>query len=297
MKEKLAVLILNWNSAENTVSLYNQLKQHISLSTLDVFTLVIDNDSKTQDQENLKQHIKPEELIFTGKNLGYAGGNNVGIQKALSKGADYVVILNPDIKINSDFINPLVSKLRENSAIGAIGPRISFHNNPDVIYSDGGILDINNLYKTGHKNWKCNETDVDTNMREVDYVNGSAMIIPKASFAKVGVFREAFFLYFEESEWCLRLKKANLKVVVDPSIKVFHESSVKGKNYHFYMSRNRVWLAKLVGVDYKKTRNKYLISALKGVIKLKPFAWSKLKGVVCASVFAPKENKLSFSIK
>ena len=99
-------------------------------------------------------------MIFTGENLGYAGGNNVGIRKALESGADYIAILNPDIKINSDFISPLINELKRDKKIGVIGPRVCFHDNPTLIYSDGGILNIENCYQTGHINWKVQEDEV-----------------------------------------------------------------------------------------------------------------------------------------
>lgn len=294
MKERLAVLILNWNSAENTIALYHQLNTFIDTTVLELSIIVVDNDSLKSDQQKLKKEVNASDLIFTGENLGYAGGNNIGIRKALENNADYIAIMNPDIKINSDFISPLIKQLKQDTEIGVIGPRICFHDKPTMIYSDGGILKVEDCYQTGHINWKVPEIEVNDDLREVDYVNGSAMVIPRTSFMEFGGFVEDFFLYFEETEWCLRLKKLGKKVMVYPAVKVFHESSEKGNNYHFYMSRNRLWLAKMNKDYYEGTRNKYLLSAIKNFIKRKPFSWVKLKGVYCGIMCNPVAKKRSW---
>lgn len=288
LESKVFILILNWNSSLECVRLYSQLSKYTNFKEI----YVLDNNSELIEQEVLEQEIPQGKYIQTGGNLGYAGGNNVGIEMAIKKGAEFICILNPDIEIINDFISPLIEKCISNPDIGVIGPRICFHDSKLKIYSDGGLISPRKGYKTSHINHLLDEsTIVIKELKNVDYVNGSAMIIPATSFKSVGFMRIDFFLYFEETEWCMRLKDSGKSIKVALFEKVYHKSSIKGSTYNFYMNRNRIWLSKIrdkfVFRTIMYTIYPFFIQLIRFFIGRGDDATSKIKGMLYGLFTSP----------
>lgn len=241
---KLTVaILLNYNSSRDTICLYNSLIELYPYIKIKV----IDNNSKKEDQEQLKQAIDPQQLILNAKNVGYAGGNKIGIAKAIKEGAQYIWILNPDIEVNETTLPVLLETLKSDPKIAAVGPRICYKNDRRKIYSDGGIVVKEKGFFTTHTHYNKYITEVanESSTLEVDYVNGSSMVISVTALLKIGMMLDGFFLYFEETEWCLRAKDMGYKLLVNTHAIAYHTSSVKGNVYKFYMVRNRILLAKL----------------------------------------------------
>ena len=289
LESKVFVLILNWNSSLECIRLYSQLLNYTNFKEI----YVLDNNSALSEQKILEKAIPHGNYIQTGANLGYAGGNNIGIEMALKKGAEFVCILNPDIEIENNFISPLVEECILNPNIGVIGPRICFHDSKAKIYSDGGLVYPRKGYKTTHVNHLLEESKSEfKELNEVSYVNGSAMIIPATSFKCTGFMREDFFLYFEETEWCMRLKDSGKSIKVAPFEKVYHKSSVKGSTYNFYMNRNRIWLSKIRGDFFFRTITltiyPFCIQLIRFFIGRGNDAISKMKGMVYGVCTSPK---------
>jgi hypothetical protein len=217
--------------------------------------LVVDNDSNSNDKNSLTIHIQPHQLILNDKNNGYAGGNNIGVKKAIENGCEYVWILNPDIRIDKNTLPLLIETLKADENIAAVGPRICFRNEPSKIYSDGGIIHKERGFETLHKNTNKYNYEIENQpeILQVDYVNGSTFLARTNVFKTIGLMLEDFFLYFEETEWCLRATKNNYKLLVNTNALAYHTSSKKGKLYSYYMTRNRILLAKHQNEFYKKT--------------------------------------------
>ncbi|MGA1826350.1 MAG: glycosyltransferase family 2 protein [bacterium] len=246
------ILILNWNSARESIELYHQLE---TIDYTNYRIVILDNNSEMNDQNVLKEHVPQQDLLFTGINLGYGAGNNIGIKQALENDAQYVWILNPDIRIEKDTLLQLVSVLEDDRRIGAIGPRICYRKEPEKIYSDGGIVCPEKGFQSGHLHY--HDTVLNCEARIIDdvgYVNGSIMLINLSAIKDIGAFREDFFLYFEETEWCLRAKRGGWKLASNTFTKAYCSASPKGKKYHYYMVRNRLWLAKIYGKYYRETK-------------------------------------------
>jgi GT2 family glycosyltransferase len=281
----LFAIILNYNSAKDTIELYRQL---LSFNLSSVFIQIIDNASNKVDIKLLQNNIASDQLILNSKNLGYAGGNNIGISNAINNNADFILILNPDIRLNEDTIPIIINTIKKNGNIAAIGPRICYRDEPDKIYSDGGMLFPNKGYITGHKNTnkKINDVFNDQEDTRVDYINGSCMLINTTLLKKIGELNETFFLYFEETEWCRRAQKIGFQTLVNTNAVAFHSSSHKGSSYYFYMTRNRLLLAKLEKKYYTLTKNKIAKNLLKELLnKLtfkasKPYWFSRFKGLL-----------------
>ncbi len=255
MKTDVFIVILNWNSSDETLSLVKNLNY---LTNKDFRILVIDNDSKREQKEALTRlgnHVS--RVIYNTKNLGYAGGNNIGIEYAMNEGADYVWILNPDIRTEPDALELLIESIKKDKSIAAIGPRICFRNDKKKIFSDGGRVDPTRGYFTYHEHSTeyIDDHPASKLHYDIDYVDGSAILMQTSAVRKTGLFREDFFLYFEETEWCMRAKRLGWNLAVNTRSVVYQRPSPKNYRYFYYMMRNRLWLAKLDGGRYKMTRS------------------------------------------
>jgi hypothetical protein len=249
-----AIIILNYNSAAQTIRLYRALTHK---PTANSFVLVVDNRSRAPDRGQLKATIPAYSLILNEANLGYAGGNNIGIAAALQKGVEYIWILNPDIDANLDVLDAMLCTMTKHTEFAALMPRIVFREDPSRIYSDGGMVLPDTGFKGGHFNTGARVSEVTTasadQVKEVAFANGSALLLRASALRAVGHFRACFFLYWEETEWCLRAADAGWKVGSLTSVSVAHQSSKKGTRYQFFMCRNQIWLAKLRRAYVAKT--------------------------------------------
>lgn len=281
---KTYAIILNYNSASESVALFKNLEeQHYRYLKI----LVIDNNSSEDDQLELKDNIPSENLIFNHKNLGYAGGNNIGIEIALNAKANYVWILNPDIRVNNHTLPILLKTISEDKTLAAIGPRIIHRTNPDKIFSDGGMLIMNDSCSTYHKNYNMEVEHISKNVDfDIDYIDGSCILINCETIKEIGKLPEEYFLYFEETDWCFRARKYNFRLAINSKVSVSNLTSIKNSIYHYYMFRNRIIFSKRYHLDLIKVKNYYSKELLKEVLfrfngkYFKPFYISRVKGLI-----------------
>jgi hypothetical protein len=185
-------------------------------------------------------------LIRSNTNLGYSGGNNLGIDFALRLfKPDYVLLLNNDTVVDSRFLGELVSASESNSRIGFAGPKIlyySFHGRKDVINFAGGKI---NLWIGGAKHILANQPDNKTgeSVTEVDYVEGSCLLARVEMLNKIGLLDPSFFLFWEETDWCVRGRKAGYKCVCVQASRIWHKvgATVTSRDSFFYNTRNMFW--------------------------------------------------------
>jgi len=237
------ILILNYNSSAESIRLYSSIK---NISNNEFKILVLDNCSVDEDRMALAKNISREDLLFLNTNTGYAGGNNQGIKYGIGHNYDAILILNPDIIIRENSIKQLSQFLVNHPEYAAIGPRILDDEKTGTIYSDGGLINLNKAFETSHYIVK-DENRESSILSNIDYVNGSALLLNKKAIEKIGLLNEAFFMYFEETEWCLRAKNNGWKIAVLRDINVYHKRSKKGRLYYRNMTRNRIWLSKKYG--------------------------------------------------
>ncbi len=184
----------------------------------------MDNASEIQHLNNIRLFVESQEkagekrfkLIINKDNLGYAGGNNIGIKYALESGADYVFILNPDTTVKSDLLAKLAETAKRNPKAGIIG--MAINEGGKVIYC-GEIewLKSELKHSTLHTTHYTLHTD--------QYIPGAAMFVSKKVFEKIGMFDERYFLYFEDADFCVRAQKARFKLTVAPEATVHHNPS------------------------------------------------------------------------
>jgi GT2 family glycosyltransferase len=237
-KPLVSIITINYNTPEVTGALLHSLSL---LNYPNWEIIVIDNASPQFSSAYLKKEYPFIQHISSTVNIGFAGGNNIGL--LFAKG-EYVFLLNNDTEVTPTLISELVVYLQQHPACGIACPKIKYYFMPDTIQYAGAVglhpltsrsYDIGYLQKD---NGQFNDT------RVTDLPNGAAMMIPRAALNKVGIMSELFFLYYEELDWAARFKHAGYQIHYVGTTEVFHKESVStGKNSAFktyYLFRNRL---------------------------------------------------------
>lgn len=240
MNKKVAVIILNFRVKDQTLLCINSVKKS-SHKNLEI--IVVDNNSKDQIVDDLKKDSSIT-FIQTGENLGYAGGNNVGIKRALASQADFIFILNPDTKVKEDAIEILVEKAGKYNA-QILCPKIYFADSK-VIWFAGKKFDLANVLAShiGVDEEDKGQYDLD---QEIDDVTGAAMFVSRDVFERIGLFDERYFLYYEESDLAYRAKKSKFKFMYIYDAVVFHKNAqstgLGSPLQDYFITRNRMLFA------------------------------------------------------
>ena len=237
----VSIIVLNYNSRDDTLDCLRSLKH---LTHFQTQVIVVDNGSSDGSVEAVRSQFPEVEVIATGQNLGFAAGNNVGIQRALDSGADYVMLLNNDTIVAPDMVDIMLDAMAADPAIGVAGPTIYYYTQPEVIWSAGGEID----WKRG-LTYMIGIGDEDKGQfgmapREVEFVTGCALLVRRDVWEKAGLLDEKFFMYYEETEWCVRARRANFKIIQVPLAMMWHKISIEAREasprVYYYMTRNRL---------------------------------------------------------
>lgn len=273
----VSIITVNFNQSEVTCALIQSLN-HITYPNFEV--IVVDNNSTEDDPSIIKRRFPNIIFIQNPINYGFAAGNNFGLMRARG---DYVLLLNNDIEVPSDFMEPLVEKLQKNPGIGAVSPLIKYYYEPNTIQY-AGYTPINNVtmrnFAIGHKQKDVGQYKED---RETAYAHGAAMMVPINVVKEIGLMSYIFFLYYEEADWCARIKRAGYAMYFVHNSYVLHKESVSTGKLSalkiYYLNRNRLVFMRrniqgrefILGICYQlfiaipKNAFKFL---LKGKIKL-----------------------------
>jgi len=237
--KKVFVIILNFKVKELALRCIESVKKSTYKNTE---IILVDNDSDDGIEEDVKKF--DIDFIQTGKNMGYSGGNNAGIKKALKSGADYIFILNPDTVVDKDCIRHLVDGAEKYKA-GIVGSKIYFNGSKKIWYA-GGIFDKENVIGSHRGVDEMDRRKYDI-PEETDFVTGAAMMVKRELFDKIGLLDERYFLYYEDADFCERAKRAGFKVFYIPDAVVNHEnaasSGLGSPLQDYYITRNRMLYA------------------------------------------------------
>jgi GT2 family glycosyltransferase len=231
---QLAIIILNWNNAPDTlrglhaISMWSELKAEV---------IVIDNGSSQEDLSLLQKAQFPFQLIVNETNLGYAGGNNAGIARALDEGFPYIMLLNSDASISDSCEKQLLECMERSPDLGVVGPLLD---EGGRIYAGGRNIGIHSLTRVPYE---LKDGDSKSELLAVDYVPGSALLARREAFEKVGSLEEEFFFSGEIADFCRRVQLAGLKCAVYTGCRAFHapdaDSIMRETLYNYYTIRNR----------------------------------------------------------
>jgi len=240
---KVAIIVLNWNGWRDTIECLESLQQ-ITYPNYQV--IVVDNGSTDDSVLRLRGAYPNLALIENGENLGYSGGNNVGIHPGLGQGAEYVLILNNDIRVEANTLTTMV-EVAQKSGAGVVGASVK-----DA--RDGRILFARSRYPTMFFWSELQEYIPDAKWWPSDRVEGSAMLLHRdlllERWQSLGYFLdESLFVYCEEIELAMWCRRVGRKSVVSGEAIVYHKvgASLGGKAQplqFYYLTRNRVLLAR-----------------------------------------------------
>jgi len=241
--KSVSVITVNYNHSHVTESL---LESIFSLNTYPLEIIVVDNGSKDNPvpwwrskYDSVSVDIK---FIRSEINLGFAGGNNLGIMEA--KG-DYLFFVNNDTEFTEGLVEKLVATLDSDPNIGMVSPKIRYYDKPDMLQY-AGFTKMNyytcrnsciGLYETDHGQY-------DKLTGETGYTHGAAMMVRAEAVKKAGMMPEIYFLYYEEMDWCEMIRRAGYTIHINMQALIYHKESVsvgaKSSLKEYYMNRNRI---------------------------------------------------------
>ncbi|MCD6379848.1 glycosyltransferase family 2 protein [bacterium] len=243
MQPKVVTVVLNYNTAKDTIECI------ASLNAIDYDNntiLVVDNGSDDESVE-LIHSVDPDVKVIENKdNLGFSEGNNIGIRYAIGQKAEYAVLLNSDTVVEKSFLTHLIEEVRQRPLAATAGPLIMYSGKERLVWSAGGdafLLRPRNILD-GKKRPETLETSTD-----IDYLPGCCLLIKLSYIGKIGFLDPDFFLYGEDVDYGLRVKKNNYKNLFVPNSIIYHKVSVTSGGElspwaRYYGTRNRFLLVK-----------------------------------------------------
>jgi hypothetical protein len=219
---KVGVILLNWNGAEFTIPCVKSLQAQ-TFSNIDI--IVVDNgstdDSLAQFQHQFEGGVK---VLRMGKNLGFTGGNNVGIEFAMKHGADYILILNNDTVADPKFVEELVKVGESDGTIGIVTGKIFYYEPNDVLWYAGGDVH-RGLLRFSHRGLLEKDSGKFDTVAESQFITGCCMLVRRGVFEKIGLFDNRFFIYAEDADLSLRALRFGYKLQYTPHALLWHKES------------------------------------------------------------------------
>ncbi|MFT8929773.1 MAG: glycosyltransferase family 2 protein [Sporolactobacillus sp.] len=255
----VAIIIVNWNGYQDTIECCKSLEK-INYKSFKVF--IVDNGSTNESCKILRNFIDTEtnidiELLCSHVNAGFAAGNNIAIKRVLDENFKYIWLLNNDTVTDISSLTEMVNVIDQDHSIGIAGSKIYYYQSNKLWFA-GGLV---NTWtgNTKHIGWQQEDNGRYSHTKEVDYITGCSMIISREVIEQVGLLPEYYFLYFEETEYNLQVKKAGWRIVYVPKSKIYHKvsrSSGAGRHLNprvnYYMIRNQYWMIALTQPKIKK---------------------------------------------
>ncbi|MHB1323613.1 MAG: glycosyltransferase family 2 protein [Coriobacteriia bacterium] len=217
------VILVNWNGFDDTVAC---VESCLALDYAPFHLVVVDNDSADGSGIRLAERFASEsqvEVLLAERNLGFAGGNNLGIRHALDAGAEYVWLLNNDTVVDPPALRELVSAAQEHPEAGMVGSKVFYFDRPNVLWFAGGVIKTHRDGTTYHRGMNEVDTGAYDAPAYVDYVTGCSLLTSAEVVRSIGLMAEEYFLYWEEVDWCDRARAAGYSSLCIPTSRVWHK--------------------------------------------------------------------------
>lgn len=216
---RVAVVLINWNGADDTLATLASLDR---VTGADLWPIVVDNGSRDDSVARLRAARPGLELVETGANLGFAGGNLMGIRHALEDPAvGWLLLLNTDVEVDPGFVVPLLAAGRR-PGVGAAGPKIFYSNPADRLWAAGGRLRVR---ETVTEEWGRGELDGPrwNQARDVTYLTTCCLLVPRDVMIRVGPLDPAYFINGDDADWCHRAAEAGYRLCYVPTSVIWHK--------------------------------------------------------------------------
>lgn len=250
--KKVSIVTVNFNQPVVTEELLSSIEKTSTYSNIEI--IIVDNASKANPIPKWLLKYPAVKLIRSEINLGFAGGNNLGIKEATG---DYLFLVNNDTEFTAGLIDKLVDTLDTHEDVGLISPMIKYYNDKQLIQY-AGYTPMN--YYTCRNSCiglrQKDEGQFDHIIGPTAYCHGAAMMIRKEAIDKAGLMAESFFLYYEEVDWCEQIIRTGYKAWVNTDALIYHKESVsvgkKSKLKEYFMNRNRILFTRRNAPLFKK---------------------------------------------
>ncbi|MBD3250096.1 MAG: glycosyltransferase [Candidatus Pacebacteria bacterium] len=269
LKPLIAVIIVNYNTQQLTRDCLSSLFK-IQADSFEYQTIVVDNGSLDNFSIPKKWGKKPVEVIRTEANLGFTGGNNLGISHAVKEyNPDYFLLLNSDTEVRPDFLEKLYQFINQDEETGIVSSKIYFYPGKEyhrdsyqsnqqgqVLWYAGGVIDWSNLvgFHRGVDEVDRGQFDpfgqleaLDPNFSfdETDFATGCSMLVRREVVEKVGILDKKYFLYLEDVDLCMRAKQDGFSVKFCPESIVWHINAGSSQGagselQQYYLTRNKL---------------------------------------------------------
>ena len=248
MSIEISVITINYNGLEDTCALIETIPFNESMEVI-----VVDNASKNQEADTISKRYSQVKVIRSDRNLGFAGGNNLGIQAAQGR---YLFLINNDTIFKDFNIQALIDKMESSPGIGIVCPKIRFawDNNPIQFagYTRLARISVRN-HAIGFNEEDQGQYDT---AHPTPYAHGAAMLIRRDAINKVGLMPECYFLYYEELDWSMMFARAGYQIWYEPGCTIYHkESQATGQNSPlrtYFLTRNRLLIVRRNPQEFNK---------------------------------------------
>lgn len=238
--KKVSIITVNFNQPLVTEALLKSLKEVNNYPELEI--IVVDNGSKINPVPQWLDKYPEVIFIRSEKNTGFAGGNNIGLEIATGH---YYFLINNDTEVTKTLIEKLVDTLDQNPEVGLISPKIHYFDHPGMLqYAGYTAMNYYTARNACIGQFEDDKGQYDALSGSTGYAHGAAMMLRKEAVEKAGFMAENYFLYYEELDWCERIRKAGYEIHVNLQALILHKESVSvGKRSalkEYFMNRNRI---------------------------------------------------------
>lgn len=299
---KVAIILLNWNGATDTIECLESLK-NVNYPDYDIY--LVDNNSRKESIDELTSYIQNDGFyssetiavnqldtyrknlntnllfILNDNNAGFAGGNNVALRYIMNNNlSEYVMLLNNDTVVSSDFINGLIDKVKQSDENGFVGINTYYYdNNKQIQTVGGGLVDL--------VHGECSAI-TSSGIDEFDFITGSCVLMPLHVLREVGLMDESYFMYWEDVDWSTRTRNKGYKLRVADYGYIYHKegASIHSMRRIYYHTRNRIKYMKKFTKGFKLL--KFIIyiilfvikESLTNIIKNREYSKALLNGLI-----------------
>lgn len=287
--KKVFVNTINYNTKKETLGCLRSI-QKLNKEGIELHVLVIDNGSEPFDIDIDEFKDINLTVVKTPKNLGFSGGHNFGFEMVLRQDAEYILVLNNDTILDKNLLQELLGSFSD-PKVGATVPKMyfapgfEFHKDRykkeevgRVFWYAGGFIDWGNVYSKHKGVDEVDKGQYDA-QEETDFASGACIMVKRELLEKVGYFDHRYFMYFEDADWNVRIRRAGFKVLYVPKAVLWHinaASSGSGSKLHdYFITRNRM----LFGLKFAPLRSKFALFRESLSLLLKGREWQK-KGII-----------------
>lgn len=221
MKNKLAIIIVNYNGTKDTIDCVNSINSNCTIKNLEI--IIVDNASNIENRTLLIEKLSNNKIILNEENSGFAIANNIGIKYAMDNNYENILLLNNDTLITKNSLESMLTILESHEELGAVSCSILYNTERNKIWFDGGYINWNRYISIHENEGKiyCKSKEI----RNVEFISGCCLMIKRCVISSIGYLPKEYFMYFEDTDFCVKILEAGYKMAVDRSAVIYHKVS------------------------------------------------------------------------